>query len=287
MVEPTRVPDDIFLTVQGVRIRYRQQGKGDPVLLIHGLGRSLQDWDDTMDDLSRHYQVIALDLVGSGYSDKPDVPYTLPGLARFILAFMDALQLPRATLVGNSMGAAIALHVAICAPQRMMSLVLVGPVGFGRQVNWALRLCSVPGLGEIFATPSPFGARLTLSSILHDRRLITPPRLQQEMNLSRLPGATQHFLRFTRMMIGPWGVHQAWRKAMLQSLHDLKMPCLVVWGKEDRIVPVAQLEQLSQVLLNAQRVVFDGCGHCPQFEQPARFNTALMAFLKPVENPPN
>lgn len=249
------------------------------MLLIHGLGRSLDDWHATMTDLARDHEVIALDLLGSGHTDKPDVPYTLPGLARFILAFMDALDLPHATLVGNSMGAAIALHVAIRAPGRVTRLVLVSPIGFGREVTWALRLTSLPGLGELIASPGPLGARLTLSSILHDQRLVTPARLEQELRLAQIPGASRQFLRLTRMMIGPLGVRQAWRTAMLEGLRTIRMPVLAVWGREDRILPVAHLEALTQALPQAQTVVLPTCGHCPQFEQPEVLNAALRDFL--------
>lgn len=276
-------PEDRFVTVGGVRVRYRQAGGGPfQVVLLHGIGRSLEDWDENIAALSAHHRVTALDLIGFGQSDKPDVPYSLPGLARFLKHFLDALGIGEAALVGSSLGGAVALQFAAMYPARVRRLVLVGSAGFGAEVALGLRLCSLPGVGEVLLRPSRAGTERTLRALFHDPKFVTWERVERAYGLGQLPGAGRAFLSVTRAL-GTWrGVRREWREAIAERLRGSQIPALIVWGRHDKIVPAAHLDAARALLPQARMRVFEHCGHFPQIECAAGFNELLLDFLAPA-----
>ena len=131
-LEFTQPMEDKFVQVGQVRTRYRTLGdQGSTVILLHGIARSLEDWSENMRALSSLHRVFALDLVGFGLSDKPDLPYSVPFLAGFVRQFMQTLGLEPAVLMGNSMGGAVALELAFSNPELVEALVLAAPAGIG------------------------------------------------------------------------------------------------------------------------------------------------------------
>jgi 4,5:9,10-diseco-3-hydroxy-5,9,17-trioxoandrosta-1(10),2-diene-4-oate hydrolase len=128
------------------------------VILIHGLGGYIENWEKNIAHLSRTHQVFALDLPGFGRSDKPDNRYTIPYWAAFVQKFMQALEIDRASLVGESMGGAIAIQFALQYPQQVERLILCASAGLGKEVAPFLRLLSLPILGEQLSRPSRTGS---------------------------------------------------------------------------------------------------------------------------------
>ncbi|MDL2345454.1 alpha/beta fold hydrolase [Deinococcus sp. MIMF12] len=279
-------PTPTFLEVSGVRVRHVQAGTGPPVVLLHGIGRSLEDWSQTLGPLAARHAAHAPDLIGFGLSDKPDVPYTLAGLARFVRHYLEAVGLDAVgetrpvTLVGNSLGGAVAAQFALLYPGRTRALVLVGSAGFGQSVTLALRLATVPRLGEVLLRPSPLSARRTVASLFHDPRHVTPERVRWAEHLGRQPGAARAFLRVARHL-GAWrGLHPEWRRTLAGGLAGRNLPTLIVWGERDRILPAAHLEEARRLHPHARVHLSPDTGHVPQVERAADFTRLVLEFLE-------
>ncbi|MBI2935631.1 MAG: alpha/beta fold hydrolase, partial [Chloroflexi bacterium] len=157
-----------FIDVDGIRVHCIVAGRGEPVVLLHGLGASHIAWRDNIGPLSRRYAVYALDLPGHGDSAKPPLTYALPEGSSFLSSLLDTLRLDRAHLVGNSLGGMIALQFALDHPERVTKLVLADPAGLGRRIVLFVRLSSLPLLGELLERPTLFGTRALLKVVFYD-----------------------------------------------------------------------------------------------------------------------
>ena len=269
-----------WCSVRGVRTRAHVSGDGPPVVLLHGLGRSLEDWSETVDALAARCRVIAPDLIGFGYTDKPRGPYTLAGLAHFVGDLLDALSETRpVSLVGNSLGGAVAQTFAAVRPERARRLVLVASAGFGREVTLALRLVTVPGLGELLMKPSRRNAEHTVRSLFYDPAFATESRIDQALELAQQPGAAHAFLSTTRALGTPFGVRAAWRADLSRRLAAEKLPTLIIWGENDLILPAAHLPEAAKLYPHARTHLFRETGHLPQLERSNAFNTLVSDFL--------
>ena len=276
-----------WCSVGGVRTRYRAAGEAGPaVVLLHGIGRALEDWSETVDALAAEHRVVAPDLVGFGYTDKPKGPYTLESLTRFVGDFLDALgEKEPVVLVGNSLGGAVAQAFAAAQPERVRRLVLVASAGFGREVTLALRLATVPGLGELLMRPSRRGAEHTVLSLFYDPAFATPERVDHALDLARQPGAARAFLKTARALGTPRGVRDAWRADLGRRLAKHTIPTLIVWGENDVILPAKHLPEAAELYPHAQTHLFRQTGHLPQLERAHMFNALVLNFLDSALGP--
>ncbi|AZI42277.1 alpha/beta fold hydrolase [Deinococcus psychrotolerans] len=276
-----QTPTPHFVDVGGVRTRHVIGGEGPPIVLLHGIGRSLEDFAPTVQALFPAHRVYAPDMIGFGYTDKPEVNYSLPGLARFVRHYLDAVGETRpVTLIGNSLGGAVAQTFAVMYPQRARGLVLVNSAGFGREVAVALRLCAVPGLGERLLVASPTGARRVTRSLFVSADFVTPERVAHTLNLSKQPGAARAFLSVLRSIGDVRGARTPWQVKLAQQLPALNLPTLIVWGDRDEILPVRHLEAARRTHPHATVHLFEATGHVPQIEREAEFTAILNQFLE-------
>jgi pimeloyl-ACP methyl ester carboxylesterase len=267
------------ITVRGRQVRYRVDGAGTPVILLHGIGRSLEDWAEQHELLRARYRVYSLDLAGSGWSEPLDEPYTLPALAHFIAGFLDAVGIAEpAHVVGNSLGGAVAMQLAVDVPDRVASLALVNSAGFGREVTIGLRLLAIRPLGRLLLHPSRYSARQIVRSLFHDPSFVTPARIEHTFALAQQPHATRAYLETARALGTIRGVRPQWRKTLLRSLGKLGIPTLIVWGDRDLILPAAHLDAARTHLPRAQTHLFPDTGHMPQVERAEAFSQLLENF---------
>lgn len=271
---------DQYVRVGEIRTRYWAAGNGpEPLLLLHGIGRSVEDWADTLPALAARYRVYALDLVGFGLTDKPAADYSFAFNAERVHDFLDTLGIDRVTIIGSSLGGGVALECAARRPERVAGLVLVGSAGFGSDVSIGLRLATLPILGEWLTQPSRANARQTLRALFHDAALITPERVEQEYRRSALPGAQTAFLRVARALMTPWGGKRTWIDSLQARLRHFAAPILLLWGACDQIVPVHHCTTALTYFTHASGHIIGSCGHFPQLERPREFAEIVLRFL--------
>lgn len=259
---------------------------GEPIVLLHGLGGYLEEWTETQQALAQHHAVHALDLPGFGRSQPLDHP-TLPAIARHLLATLDELGITEPIhLAGNSLGGAIAMQVAVEAPDRVATLVLANSAGFGKQVTIGLRLLGVPLLGRLLLRErSARQVRMNMKNRFYDPAFATEERVALETEFARREGAVASFTAVARTM-GTWrGVRPGWRHRLLQSLSKLRIPTLIVWGTHDRILPPAQIIAAARALPHARTHLFPETGHMPQIERTEEFTALVREFVATNRRP--
>jgi pimeloyl-ACP methyl ester carboxylesterase len=269
-----------FTTVAGVRVHYQEAGdeNAPPMILIHGFISSNLVWNETFLSLARAgFRVIAPDLPGYGYSDKPsDGQYTIDAQAYAVVGLMDRLGIDQATIVGASYGGAIAATIALDYPERVTRLVLVGAVTNDQpKKKLLLRLASVPLLGDV-ATPLFLGSRWILRKRTEEvyRRLGYPVderKLEARHHLLETANTHRAMIRTIRR----WSADRISREASLIS-----QPTMLVWGEEDTHIPVSDAFRLREAIPNSRLVVFRRCGHLPPTECPEKFVEVVAGFAR-------
>lgn len=239
------------------------------VVFVHGLGGSLATWALNLPAFAARFRICALDLVGAGESDKPPARYDLEGLADFLVRFLDALgpDWQRVSIVGHSLGGAVAVTVAGRHPARVEKLVLVDSAGLGPEINQSV-------LTVMQAQPSPENIRAELASFFARPDLVQQSLIEQLYQQRTQPGA-QEALR-TTLEAAFGGGRQ--RNDLLPTLAALPMPVLVVWGVDDDVIPVAHAVEARRVS-QCRVEILPGSAHCPHIEQNEAFNSLVIAFL--------
>lgn len=274
-----QTPQDKYVWVGKIKTRYWRLGEeGSVVILLHGIGSCVETWTFNIAVLAKHHQVYAVDLMGSGRSDKPPDSYSLLSLGTFVKAFMDALEIDRATLVGNSMGGGIALQIALTWPQRTEKLVLVDSLGLGREISPSLCLANLPGIDKLYR-PTRSSTALFLKQIVFDPSLITREWIDLFYEIMTLPGAKEALFAQIRANIGWFGVRPEVYRPILDRLNTMTIPTLIVWGKQDSVLPVAHAQVAAQRLPDVRLHSLDACKHWSHLEQAEEFNALVLQFL--------
>lgn len=258
----------------GIRTNYHDSGgQGAPVLLIHGSGPGVSAWANwrlVMPALAQHTRVIAPDMVGFGYSERPaGLAYTMDAWVRQAVGLLDALGIARTDLVGNSFGGGLALALAIRHPERVRRLVLMGSVG----VPFAI----TEGLDAVWGyTPSVENMRAIMDYFAFNQGLMSDDLARLRYEASARPGVQESY---AAMFPAP---RQRWVDAMASAEADIRaLPheTLVIHGREDRVIPLANSTTLADWLPRAQLHVYGRCGHWTQIEHAARFARLVGDFL--------
>jgi pimeloyl-ACP methyl ester carboxylesterase len=273
-------PKDQYVEVGNIRTRYWALGDGkSSAILLHGLGGYIEEWEDNVAALAQDRRVYALDLVGFGRSDKPQVRYSIPYLTEFVQEFMIVQDVDRTALIGVSMGGAIALRFALQYPHKVEKMVLAASAGLGTEISIYLRMMSLPILGELAARPSRKGTIQILRLIFQDQDLITDQWIEEGYAMSSLPGVQRCLLSALRSMCTIWGVRNDAFRPILDRLEEIEIPTLIIWGAQDRILPATHAHQAAKRLPNARVHIFDPCGHVPNRERAEEFNALVTDFL--------
>ena len=274
---PERLRFQMVGTRRG-RLSTLQAGSGPPLLAIHGLGATKGSFLPTVAALAERYRVIALDLPGFGDSDKPiNASYDAAFFARAVIGLLDALELERAHLIGNSLGGRVALEVAMRHPERVERLALLCPsLAWRRERPWAplVRLMQ-PKLGLVHIAPRPL-----VEGIVH--------RLIPGADEGWTAAGVDEFLRAYLTPSGRAAFYAAARHIYLEEPHgesgfwprlaELQAEALFVWGRRDKLVPIAFERHVIDTLPAARHLELD-CGHVPQIERPRHTHRAVDAFL--------
>lgn len=264
----------------GFESNVHDHGEGAPVLMVHGSGPGVSAWANwrlALPALAQHRRVIAPDMRGFGYTDRPASSdagdYSMGRWVQQLIDLLDALDLPQADVVGNSFGGALALALAIRAPQRVRRLVLMGSVG--------VRFPITPGLDAVWGyEPSLDNMRQLMNVFSFNRQLITEDLARLRYEASIQPGFQA---AFAAMFPAP---RQRWVDAMASAEADiraLRHPTLVLHGREDQVIPVSNSLTLAEWIPRSQLHVFGQCGHWTQIEHAQRFVRLVNDFLEEAD----
>ncbi|BAU13251.1 putative hydrolase [Leptolyngbya sp. NIES-3755] len=277
----TQTPIDQYVQVGSVNTRFWQAGQGKrTILLLHGAGGSAEFWFYNLPALARKHRVIAIDMVGSGRSDKPSACYSLQFQAEFIRNFMDAMSIDSAILVGHSMSGGAALQLPLMASERIDKLVLVGSFGLGREVTFAARLATLPFAVQSLQ-PAPSVMRPMLKQNVFDVDRIPQEWIDLRYPIFALPGRKEPLIQMARTNLCLRGVKESVYQPIVNNLPAIKAPTLIIWGKQDRIIPIAHAHIAAKTLPNAEQpLLIDQCGHYPHLEYPEQFNQAVLEFVQ-------
>jgi 4,5:9,10-diseco-3-hydroxy-5,9,17-trioxoandrosta-1(10),2-diene-4-oate hydrolase len=273
--------EDRYTNVGDVKTRYWSAGKkGSTVILLHGVGCSVEFWERNIADLAREHRVFAVDIVGFGRTDKPEVVYTFELMADFVIDFMKTMDIDKASLVGNSMGGAISLTVAAQTPERVEKIVLVDPVGLGRGQSPVMRLMALPVIGNVLTKPSRKGVLRQMQLCLYDPSQARDDFIDRVTAIGALPGNQRSFLSLLRVTSNILGVKKGIVADFSARLKKIKAPILMIWGRQDQILPLADGEAAVQNMANGRLHVMDRAGHLPQIDKPEEFNATVLDFLR-------
>jgi pimeloyl-ACP methyl ester carboxylesterase len=273
--------EDRYIKVGNVNSRYWSAGeKGSTVILLHGVGCSVEFWERNIAALAREHRVFAVDIVGFGRTDKPEVVYTFQLMADFVLDFMNAMGIDKASLVGNSMGGGISMTVAAQAPERVKKIVLVDPVGLGRGQSPMMRLMTLPVIGNVLTKPGRQGVVRQMQLCLYDPSQASDDFIDRVAAIGTLPGNQRSFLSLLRETSNIVGVKKGLVADFSARLKKIKAPILVIWGRQDRILPVSEGEAAVERMADVRLHVMDRAGHLPQIDKPEEFNATVLDFLR-------
>jgi 4,5:9,10-diseco-3-hydroxy-5,9,17-trioxoandrosta-1(10),2-diene-4-oate hydrolase len=277
-----KTPQDQYIKIGKINTRYWVEGEqGHPVILIHGLGGYIENWLPNLDSLALKHRVYALDLPGHGLADKPlDISYKIADLAKFVVDFMTAFQLESAHIVGHSLGGAIATRLALLFPAAADKLVLVGSGGLGRESSYVFKIMSIPILGEYLTRPSPSGLTDTAKYLVFDPSMMTPEAVEIDYQMASQPNAQKTFLKTLRDNANIFGQDKSMYVPNVNSLETIKNPVLVIWGRQDKLVPVKHAEVAANGFPNVLMKILEECGHQPMSEHPQAFNEIVQSFLR-------
>jgi len=255
------------ITVDGIGVRYARRGAeaGTPVLFVHGFGGDLDNWLFNIDAVAEHSPVVVFDLPGHGQSDIKLPGTTVAALAAFVLHFLDAIEIKQAHVVGHSLGGAIAAQLASDAPERIASVALISPAGFGAEINTDYtdgfveaqsRRELKPVLELLFADPSLVNRQM-IDDMLKYKRMDGVEALLGELGAALFKDGCQ-------------------TARTVDALAASSKPVLVLWGRDDRVIPSAHAANAPK---DATVKVLDGAGHMAMLEKAHDVNAAIKAHV--------
>ena len=274
-------PNSHFVNWRGAEIHYTDEGSGVPVVMIHGLGGSFLNWNKLRDRMKDDYRVIRIDLPGFGMSDMPQVD---AGKANYIqqyrdfMSFMlDTLHVDSVYLVGNSMGGMMSWGAAADHPYKVKKLVLIAAAGYDLEnvSNTAARMLKVPMVGYFLKHGFPLSfSEGNAKKVFFDPTKINPESVKNNNSMWNRDGNI------------PAAISLASSGQFPDSslIATIKCPTLVIWGKDDKIVPVNHAYRFQRDIKGSQLVIFDSCGHCAMIEMPDETAAAIKSFFVKKNN---
>jgi len=264
LVAKAQTPKEVL--VFGQKIQYVEAGSGPTVILLHGLGGSSQVWQFSIPALAEKYHVIVPDQIGFGKSDKPLVNYRIRTYVDFLDQFCKQLKIERATLVGNSMGGWIAAMFTASFPDRVDKLVLVDAAGYAPPKDFDTR---------VFFALNPTtreGMKVLVAKVFYNKAFQTDAFIDQSIAVRLAAGDGYTINSITESIIRG-------EDFLDDIVKTIKRPTLIIWGRQDGLVPLAEGERFNKDVAGSKMVVIDQCGHMPNAEKPGEFNAAVLKFL--------
>jgi pimeloyl-ACP methyl ester carboxylesterase len=256
-----------FIKVNGLHVRYVDAGNGTPLLLMHGLGGAIESWTNNIDALAKEMRVVALDLPGFGYSDKPKMSYTIKFYVDFVASFIKKLSMAPAAIVGSSLGGHVACELAITRPEIVSRLVVISPPG-----ALPKSFTGTPALKKyVKVLQAKSVAEVKKALVAVDGKPVADDYAKIVFEKLAMPGAKEAFLS---ALVG-----SAKAPRLNSRLPRIKVPMMVMWGKDDIMIPAKYVEPFVR-LKNSRIMLLENCGHRPHVDRPGVFNRLVLDFVR-------
>jgi len=262
-----------FVDLDGHSTHYIEKGDGEPVILLHGYLYDSYQWNKNMDALAEKFKVYAIDLWGFGYSTRKPMDYDYQVYAGQLLKFMDALNIQRASLVGQSMGGGTCILFCTQHGERVNKMILVASGGMPNPPTLLTRIACIPKVGEFLLRMKGSRKGMLKANFIYDKSVLTDEYVENVTRFHKIKGTTEVLLKILRK--------QFW-DTLLEDIHklgEMDVPILIVWGRQDKSIPVKLAQDMHRILKGSQLEILDPAGHCPNDEQPEKFNQAAIHFL--------
>ena len=267
-----------FVEIDGMQVHFRDQGLATdslPIVLIHGTGASLHTWESWVNELKNKHRIITLDLPAYGLTGPNKTgDYSQDFYVNFMENFLLKLNIKRCVLGGNSLGGSITWAFALEHPERVGKMILVDAGGYpmvSKSVPIAFQIARMPIVGNLFKYILPYAViEKSLQNVyVHDDR-ITPELIERYYDLASRTGNRKAFLDRMKSSI---------KNDNYLKIKTLTMPTLIIWGKEDGLIPLNVAEKFHKDLPNDTMIVFKNLGHTPMEEDPMKTVKAVKDFL--------
>lgn len=261
-----------FINIDGNKIRYIKTGSSKKnLVLIHGLGASAERWEPILPYFRKYYNVIVPDLIGFGYSDKPNIDYTTDFFAKFVASFVQTLGLDRTSIMGSSLGGQIAIEYTAANQQSVDRLILVSPAGAMKQSTPALDAYVMAAL-----YPDQSSAKNAFVTMTGNNKYVDQSIIDGFVQRMRLPNAKFAFMSTLLALKNA--------PEITTRLEKILVPTLVVWGELDPVIPIKYAEKFIKEIRDCRFYQMENCGHTPYAEDPENFAKLVLDFLKPTNN---
>lgn len=263
-----------FVSVQGMQVHYREEGKGTPLVLIHGTGASLHTWQGWVDRLKQHYRVIRFDLPAFGLTGPhPQHDYKIDTYVKFVHELLEKKGIKKCHIAGNSLGGNIAWRFALAYPNKVGKMILLDPSGVPlkkRKKIWVMQLARAPLINQVmrYATPRAIFKK-NLLAVYHDDTKVSPELVTQYQELMLRTGNRDAFIHRAKTPFED-------RSALLK---DIQTNTLIMWGKDDQWIPIELAYVFKEKLPNNRLIVYPKVGHVPMEEIPAKTAQDALSFL--------
>jgi pimeloyl-ACP methyl ester carboxylesterase len=280
----TGLPASSFLLIGGQRVHVETAGQGEALVLVHGFGGSTYSWRHVLPRLSQEYRVIAVDLSGFGFSERPrDLRrYSRDGQIRLLLGLLDQMGLEKAHFMGHSYGGGIVASLALLHPERARSVILVDSTAPNYAIARRNNLAEITPLIYVFLRGyalRPAKIRKSLERSWFDDSQVTDEVVNAYLARLQIEGAARAYKGLT----APFETLEEEGELFLQ---DLTQPTLVVWGEEDRLILVEDGRLATSQIRQGRFVSIAECGHSPMEEKPEEFLATVLPFLRSLEDEP-
>lgn len=264
-----------FIDLGGNSTHYVEKGEGEPVILVHGFFYDSYMWNRNIDALAKRFKVYALDLWGFGYSTRSPVDYGYPLYADQLLRFMDALNIQKASLVGQSMGGGTCILFAVRHRDRVKKMILVDPAGLPNPLPLLGKIANLPKVGELLlGLRGDFYRKMVLGMLwIYGKGFITGSYLENVTRFHKIRGTTEVSLSILRKQFFDKLSDEVHR------LGEMDVPILIVWGRQDKAIPLERGQEMHRILRGSRLEILERAGHCPHDEQSQEFNQLALDFL--------
>ena len=264
-----------FVDFGGRKTHYIEKGEGAPLILLHGFFYDSYLWAENIDVLAQHFKVYAIDLWGCGYSAREPLDFGYSQYADQVRLFMDAMGIQQASFAGQSMGAGTAIKFCVQHRGRVKNLVMVSAAGLPNPLPAMAKFFNLPMIGEFFLGMDTDAFRKTALKdvFIHDKSLVTDAYFAEVTRPQKIEKSIEAGLKIQRNRFFDTLSDE------IAQLGGMGVPALLVWGREDKAIPVESGEDIHCILKGSRLEILDKAGHVSNFEQAERFNTLALEFL--------